>query len=83
MVEGTGAEAVCHDRRCPQKLFCARYAPVTPGGVTHSLRGPGECLCRPCRAWILGVPEQSAREGSDRSPSGADDLVRQIRQRRR
>jgi hypothetical protein len=45
----------CLDRFCPQKLTCARWVQrEDPGAPLHidTLRTPGECRCRPCKAWL-------------------------------
>ena len=72
---------ICLDKRCPQKLSCARWQPPAgkhawlearprPGGspaperlmALATLRGPHECRCRPCRAWLpLATAPEAAR----------------------
>lgn len=45
----------CHDKKCPQKSTCFRWSdrdnPQAEGHIS-SLRAPGECRCRRCKAWI-------------------------------
>ena len=63
----------CLDKRCPQKISCARWldarrspsTPQLPGRVITlpTLRGPHECRCRPCRAWLPVTPAREASHG--------------------
>ncbi len=45
----------CEDKKCPQKLTCARWVerddPRAPAHI-DTMRDPGECRCRRCRAWL-------------------------------
>ena len=68
----------CLDKRCPQKISCARWQPsarghagiepqptLPPGRVMAlpTLRAPHECRCRPCRAWLPLAPRQESAHG--------------------
>lgn len=58
--------ARCHDRKCPQKLTCARWTRrEDAGAISHmaTLREPGECRCRPCRAWLKAEQNEGGANG--------------------
>lgn len=52
----------CLDKKCPQKLTCARWVerddPQAPARI-DTMRDPGECRCRRCKAWL---PAEQALE---------------------
>ncbi len=56
----------CQDRKCPQKLTCARWTRrEEAGAILHmaTLREPGECRCRPCRAWLKAEQNEGGANG--------------------
>ena len=57
--------ARCHDRKCPQKLTCARWTRREDQDAQlhlETMRESHECRCRPCRAWIK-APQNEVKNG--------------------
>lgn len=56
----------CCDRKCPQKLTCSRWTrQEEDGAILHmaTLRAPGECSGRPCRAWLKVAQHEGGANG--------------------
>ncbi len=61
----------CLDKKCPQKLTCSRWMerddPRARGRI-DTMRDPGECRCRRCKAWLSAEQYQVVHRYPTASP---------------